>query len=229
MNEGNTARRQPVRCVLFDLDGTFADTAPDLAYALNRLLAAHGRPPADYRRVREAASHGGRALIQVGFGLNPDHADFERLRQALLTLYRNDIQRHTRLFAGMPELLDRLEQQGLRWGLVTNKPGWLAEPLIAALGLHGRPTCVVSGDTTDHAKPHPGPILHACKLTASEPAACLYVGDAERDIRAGRSAGTATLVALFGYIGAQDRPREWGADGCIEHPLQVLDWLDGDA
>ena len=114
-----------------------------------------------------------------------DH--IEPLRQELLTLYRDNIRRHTRLFAGMPELLDRLEHQGLRWGLVTNKPGWLTEPLIAALGLNGRPACVVSGDTTAHAKPHPAPILHACKLAASEPAACLYVGDAERDIRAGIS------------------------------------------
>ncbi len=229
MNEGNAGGRTPVGCVLFDLDGTFADTAPDLAYALNRLLQAHGRPPADYGRVREAASHGGRALIQVGFGLNPEQTGFEPLRQQLLALYRDNIQRHTRLFPGIPELLDRLEQRGLRWGLVTNKPGWLTEPLIAGLGLNGRPACVVSGDTTAHAKPHPGPILHACKLAARDPGACLYVGDAERDIRAGRSAGTATLVALFGYIGAQDRPREWGADGCIEHPLQVLDWLGGDA
>jgi phosphoglycolate phosphatase len=229
MNEGNAGGRPPVGCVLFDLDGTFADTAPDLAYALNLLLEAHDQPPADFRRVREAASHGGRALIQVGFGLSPEDNAFEPLRQELLALYRGNIQRHTRLFPGMAELIERLEEQGLRWGLVTNKPGWLTEPLIAGLGLNGRAACVVSGDTTAHAKPHPGPILHACKLAASDPRACLYVGDAERDIRAGRSAGTATLVALFGYIGAQDRPREWGADGCIEHPLQVLDWLGVDA
>lgn len=227
MNEAATNRGR-LNCVLFDLDGTLADTAPDLAYALNRLLASHDRAPAEYAQVRNAASHGGRALIELGFGLQPSQPAFEPLRQELLTLYRDNIQRHTQLFPGMPELLQQLEQRQVPWGLVTNKPGWLTEPLVKALKLDGRAACVVSGDSTPHPKPHPAPILHACQLTATRPRQCLYVGDAERDIEAGRRAGTATLGALYGYIAPQDQPQQWGADGYIQHPLQVLDWLDGD-
>jgi phosphoglycolate phosphatase len=215
-----------IKVVLFDLDGTFADTAPDLADALNRTLELHGREPLPLEQIRPAVSHGGAALIRTGFGITPDHEQFESLRQDLLRFYQENLSRHTNLFPGMAELIDRLEGRGLRWGIVTNKPSWLTDPLMQQLGLDQRAACIVSGDTTSNSKPHPEPILHACQLAGGTPAECLYVGDAKRDIEAGNSAGTKTLVALFGYIGDDDRPSEWRADGEIKHPSDILKWLD---
>ncbi len=213
--------------VLFDLDGTFADTAPDMAYALNRLLEERGRPPRPFEEIRPHVSHGGRALIRLGFGLEPEHPQFDPLRQAFLRIYSDHIQRQTRLFPGMDELLNALERRASPWGIVTNKPAWLTDPLMRGLGLDRRAHCIVSGDTTAHAKPHPEPILHACRQLNLNPACCWYLGDAQRDITAGRAAGTRTLVALFGYLGIDDEPSDWGADGMIGHPLETLGWLDG--
>jgi phosphoglycolate phosphatase len=218
-----------IRTVLFDLDGTLADTAPDLAAALNRLLAEEGRAPLPYAHIRPWVSHGSPALIRLGFGLAPDDAGYTELRARLLALYAENLCRDTRLFPGVTELLDALHRRGLRWGIVTNKPGFLTGPLIAQLGFAAPPACVVSGDTLARRKPHPEPMLHACTLAAAQPAATLFVGDSERDVRAGRDAGMRTLVALFGYIGENENPAEWGADGMIRAPLEVLDWLDAQA
>jgi phosphoglycolate phosphatase len=215
-----------IKVVLFDLDGTFADTAPDLADALNRTLQLHGREPLSLEQIRPAVSHGGAALIRTGFGITPDHEQFESLRQDLLRFYQENLSRHTTLFPGMAELIEHLEQNGIRWGIVTNKPSWLTDPLMQQLGLDHRAACIVSGDTTSNSKPHPEPILHACQLAGGTPAECLYVGDAKRDIEAGNNAGTKTLVALFGYIGDDDQPSEWQADGEIKHPSDILAWLD---
>lgn len=211
--------------VLFDLDGTFADTAPDLAYALNETLAAWQRPALPYEEIRPAVSHGGRALIALGFGLGPDDREYETVREKFLEIYKANLARHTRLFPGMEELLKQLEQRDIPWGIVTNKPSWLTNPLMAKLGLTERAACIVSGDTTAFSKPHPEPLFHACRLANCRVEESLYVGDAERDIEAGRRAGTRTLVALFGYLASQDRPETWGADGCIQHPLEVMDWV----
>jgi len=210
-----------IQGVLFDLDGTFADTAPDLAAALNFALRQAGRAPLPYERIRPHVSHGAQALLRLGFGEEPG----EGPRQELLRFYRDNLTRHTRLFPGMALVLERLEHAGLPWGIVTNKPAWLTEPLMQGLGLFERAGCIVSGDTTANKKPHPEPILLACRLIAVPPAACLYVGDAARDIEAGRNAGTRTLAALFGYLGEQDRPEEWGADGLIERTEEILGWL----
>jgi len=214
-----------IRTVLLDLDGTLADTAPDLAHALNRVLAEEGRPALSDETIRPHVSHGVRALLQLGFGELAE-AERERLRQRFLALYRDDLARHTRLFPGMAELLVELGRRGLNWGIVTNKAGFLTGPLLARLPLPLAPASVVSGDTTAHCKPHPEPLLLACTRAGSRPAECLYVGDAERDVEAGRRAGMKTLVALFGYISKDDRPERWGADGLIHSPRQVLDWLD---
>lgn len=215
-----------IRTVLFDLDGTLADTAPDLAYALNTLLSEHGRAPLPYETIRPAASHGAAALIELGFGIPRDTQKFAPLRERFLEIYRAHLTRETRLFPGMEETLSSLAARGLRWGIVTNKPAFLTEPLIEQLGLAGEAVCVVSGDTTRNRKPHPEPMLHACRLAGSRPDECLYIGDAERDIEAGRTAGMKTLVALFGYIGDQDRPEAWGADGMIRTPQDIFAWLD---
>lgn len=223
----NSARapRADLRTVLFDLDGTLADTAPDLADALNTLLQEQGRAPLPYDTIRPEASHGALALIRLGFGLEPGEPGFEPLRRRFLELYAGKLCRETRLFAGMPELLEALRAEGLNWGIVTNKPAFLTEPLVAQLGLTPQAACVVSGDSTNNRKPHPEPLLHACTLAGSRPGQCLYVGDAKRDIDAGRQAGMKTLVALFGYIRSNETPAHWGADGMIHAPMEINDWV----
>jgi phosphoglycolate phosphatase len=213
----------PANTVLFDLDGTLLDTAPDLAAALNATLQLNDRNALPFESIRPVVSHGGRALIELGFGIDPQHPDFEPLRKQLLDLYQANLAVHTALFPGMAEVLDELEQRGIRWGVVTNKPGWLTEPLLDALELTPRAACVVSGDTLQERKPHPAPLLHACKLAGCRPAQALYVGDAERDIEAGRNAGMRTLVALFGYFMEHDQPENWGADALIQQPADILD------
>jgi len=214
-----------IRTVLFDLDGTLADTAPDLAYALNCLLREQERAPLPYEIIRPEVSHGATALVRLGFGLSNDDPVFGALRERLLSLYQQHLARETRLFDGMEELLDFIEQRGMNWGVVTNKPAFLTQPLMAKLGLAKRAACIVSGDTTANKKPHPEPLLHACRLAGSEAAQCLYVGDAERDIRAGHHAGMPTLVAMFGYIGEKDRPETWGADALITTPDEIIAWI----
>jgi len=215
------------RIVLFDLDGTFADTAPDLAHALNQTLQLHGEPTMSLEQIRPAVSHGGVALIKLGFHIEPDDDGFESKRKDLLRLYEQDICRHTSLFPGMETLLEHLDNIRIPWGIVTNKPEWLTNPLMEQLQMVERAACIVSGDTTANPKPHPEPILYACKQAGGHnPSECIYVGDAKRDIEAGNRAGTTTLVARFGYIDDNDNPDDWGADGAIDHPAQILEWLD---
>ncbi|MET0050531.1 MAG: HAD-IA family hydrolase [Candidatus Thiodiazotropha sp.] len=212
-------------CVLFDLDGTFADTARDLHQALNRVLARHGKPDIDFETLRPSVSHGSKAMLKTGFGIEPEDPEFPGLQTEFLDYYLERIAVLTRLFEGMPELLETLEQRGVLWGIVTNKPSRLTDPLMRELGLEQRACIIVSGDTTPYAKPHPEPILHACRVSGVDPAQTLYVGDAVRDIEAGRRAGTRTLAARFGYLAEDDNPQEWQADGLIDHPLEILDWL----
>lgn len=217
--------KQPIKTVLFDLDGTFADTAPDLADALNRTLAANSRKPLPFEQIRPVVSHGGRALIELGFGIRDSDAEFEPLRQQLLAFYQADIARHTQLFPGMLELLRELQRNHLHWGIVTNKPGWLTNPLLASLDLPGAPCSVVSGDTLPQRKPDPAPLLHASTECQCNPAQCLYVGDAERDIVAGKRAGMLTMAALYGYIREDDDPQQWQADSYIDHPDAIYPWV----
>jgi phosphoglycolate phosphatase len=211
--------------VLFDLDGTFADTAPDMTAALNRLLARYDRAPIPLEQARAHVSSGSRGLLAVGFGIGPQDPGYAQLRDEYLALYAADIHRDTCLFPGIAELVARLDASGLCWGIVTNKPGWLTEPLLEAMALESRPACVVSGDTAARAKPHPEPLFHACGMIGRDPRACWYVGDDQRDIEAGRAAGMRTLAALYGYLGVDRSPHDWGADGLLEHPLDVLRFL----
>jgi phosphoglycolate phosphatase len=217
-----------IRTVLFDLDGTLLDTAPDLAFALNETLRKFGKRALPYETIRPVVSHGGIALIKLGFGLNPDDLGYQPRREYLLETYRQNIARETRLFPGMSELLDTLEQQGLNWGVVTNKPAWLTDPLLKELGLFDRAAAIISGDTLTERKPHPAPMLLACERAGSQAHECMYVGDAKRDIEAGINAGMPTLVALFGYIGEEDDPHGWGADALVETPGQILAWLNNE-
>ncbi|MBC7944810.1 MAG: phosphoglycolate phosphatase, partial [Burkholderiales bacterium] len=190
-----------IEAVLFDLDGTLADTAPDLGYALNRQRVAHGMPPLPVATIRPHVSRGGRGLVHIGFALTPEESGYTAMRDEFLSLYAENICRETTLFPGMAELLDEIEKRGLPWGIVTNKPARFTGPLIAALGLQSRAACVISGDTCGRAKPYPDPLLAAAAQLGTAPAACVYVGDDERDVQAARAAGMQIIVALYGYLG----------------------------
>jgi phosphoglycolate phosphatase len=214
-----------IRAVLFDLDGTLADTAPDLAGALNRLLAEHGRAAVPLAHARRVTSSGARGMLRVGFGIDPQHAGYDALRARFLDLYAENLCRETRLFDGIAELLATLESRGLPWGVVTNKAERYTLPLLDALGLGGRTACVVGGDTTGRAKPHPDPLLHAAQALGLAPAACLYLGDDLRDVQAARAAGMPVLAAGYGYLGDEGDPSVWGADAVISHPLETLNHL----
>ncbi len=218
-------KRPALDTVLFDLDGTLLDTAPDLIGATNELLAEHERPQRAAGFYAPVVSHGSAAMVSRGFDLPADDPRIEPLRQRFLTLYRNRISRLTRPFDGIPELLDELDAAGLRWGVVTNKPGWLTEPLLEDLDLARRAACIVSGDSAPRRKPDPRPVTLACDMLGIDPERAVVVGDARRDVSAGRHAGTATIVALFGYICAEDAPTYWGADGLIGHPNELRRWL----
>jgi len=214
-----------VTAVLFDLDGTLLDTAPDMVAAMNRLRAEQNLEPLGFAAVRPYVSHGAVAMVRLGFPHAPQ-AEFETLRERFLAIYRGCLADETRLFAGMPELLATLEHNGIPWGIVTNKPTWLTEPLLEALGLHTRAGSVVCGDTFEERKPHPRPLLHAAAQVGVAPEKCLYVGDAERDIKAARAANMRSLIARFGYIGPADDIGSWLADGCIDFPHEILQWLE---
>lgn len=211
--------------VLFDLDGTFADTAPDLAASLNHVRGLHGLPPLPLETIRPQASHGSVGLLKLGFGIEPDAAGFPALREAFLTHYAAHICDQTRLFPGMAQLLDALEQRGLPWGIVTNKPHRFTLPLMRALGCERRAACLISGDTCARAKPHPDPLLKASELIGIAPQLCLYLGDDKRDMEAAQAAGMRCIVARYGYIDALANPADWGADGDADTPLALLDYI----
>jgi phosphoglycolate phosphatase len=217
---------ESVRAVLFDLDGTLADTARDLGFALNEQRRLHGLPPLPFEAIRPQASHGARGLLQLGFNLTPDAPDFAAMRMQYLDLYERHICDQTVLFPGMDELLRTLEQRSVKWGVVTNKPTRFTLPLMRALQLDRRAACIVSGDTTANAKPHPEPLLTAARQIGVPAQACLYVGDAARDVEAAVAAGMKVLIADYGYLGEEDRPDTWGAHGRIAGPPDVLRFLD---
>lgn len=211
------------QAILFDLDGTLADTAPDLAEALNKLRTDRGMEPAPYASLRPYASAGARGLIGAGLGLQPDADGYEALRVAFLDNYAAAISVHSRLFDGVPELLRLLEQAGIGWGIVTNKAMRFTDALVPQIGL-GHAGCIVSGDTTPHAKPHPAPLLEAAQRLGMSPAACWYVGDDLRDVQAGRAAGMVTIAAAWGYCGS-DGPAQWDAHAIAAAPLALLELI----
>lgn len=207
--------------VFFDLDGTLADTAPDLVAAANLLRSKRGMPELPYLELRPRASAGARGLIKGAFGYDPDHVDFENLRDEFLNNYIQNICVHSKLFEGMDEVLTQLEQHQVAWGIVTNKVGRLTTPLLKLIGLDQRSQANISGDTTPFAKPHPAPILKAAELCGLNPEQCLYVGDDLRDVEAGRAAGMKTVAAAYGYCGCDEPVSEWGADFIIHHPHEL--------
>ncbi|WP_371322514.1 phosphoglycolate phosphatase [Dechloromonas sp. ZY10] len=210
-----------LQAILFDLDGTLADTAPDLANAANRLLQEEGRPPKPLDELRPYTSQGVRGLLFASFGLTPAASAYERLANRFLEFYAAQLCVESRLFDGIDRLLDAIEGAGLAWGIVTNKRMRYTDPLVRQLGLSPRTNCVVSGDTTAAAKPSPLPILHACELLACEPGNSIYIGDDRRDIEAGRAAGCRTIAATYGYLGDSGPPADWRADHLVSSPEQL--------
>jgi len=218
-------RGREVEGVLFDLDGTLLDTAADLSDALNRVLVKEGRSPLPDARIRPTVSHGAVVMLCHALALAPDDPRIPGLHERMLQHYEAHIAERTRPFPGMEAVLERVEAQGLPWGIVTNKPERLTRPLLAALGLDRRAGAVVCGDTAAKPKPHPAAMQAACSQLGVDPQHCLTAGDALRDIQAGHHAGCMTLAALFGYLGAGDHPVSWGADGLIASPSDMLRWL----
>lgn len=213
-----------VKGVLFDLDGTFADTAPDLSAALNHVRGLHGLPPLPLEAIRPQASHGARGLLKLGLNIDPDAPDYETLRTEFLDYYDRNICVHTVLFDGMAELVAELEQRNILWGIVTNKPHRFTVPLMQALGYADRAACLVSGDTCARAKPHPDPLLKAGETMRLVPTDCLYLGDDLRDMQAAQAAGMKGIVARYGYV--SENTGDWPAQGSIDTPLQLLQHLN---
>jgi 2-phosphoglycolate phosphatase len=209
------------RAILFDLDGTLADTAPDLAAAVNFLRTERGLAPTPYSVLRPTASAGARGMIGAAFGLTPADAGYEELRVQWFDRYQSAMAVHSTLFGGVPELLAAITAAGMAWGIVTNKPARFTDPLIPQIGLT-HAGCIVSGDTTGHAKPHPAPLLEGARRLGIAAEHCWYVGDDLRDIEAGRAAGMVTVACAWGYCGAHE-PTGWGADLLLDTPGDLLD------
>jgi phosphoglycolate phosphatase len=216
---------QVIEAVLFDLDGTLADTAPDMALTVNRMLERRGKPSVPVEAVRPHVSKGARGMIGAAFGLKPEDAGFQALREEFLAMYEENLCVGTALFPGMERLLGELESAGLAWGVVTTKFERFAVPLIAALGLGERAAIVVGGDTCPRPKPFPDPLLHAATSIGVAPMSTLYVGDDERDVQAARAAGMPVLVAAYGYLGDGAPPILWGADALVDSPGGIGDWI----
>jgi len=224
----NKHNQQPViHSVLFDLDGTLLDTAPDMTNALNLLLEEEGKPPLSYEACRDFVSHGSIAMVTLGFGKQQTAVKLEQRRQRFLDLYEKNLCMDTKLFDGMDETLRFLEEFHIHWGVVTNKPEFLTLPLMEHLNLTSRACSIVSGDTIKQRKPNPEPLYLAANQCGCLATECIYVGDAERDIVAGNRANMCTLLASYGYIDKSSSPVEWGANGVIEHPEEILEWIWG--
>lgn len=217
-----------VQLVLFDLDGTLVDTAPDLAAAANRQRAERGLDPLPLAELRSVASHGARGLIGRALGRVPGDDDYEELRVQFLDYYSQALCVQSRLFSGMEDTLAALESSGIRWGIVTNKIARFTRPLVDQLGLSERAACVVCGDTTLFAKPHPAPLLHAIKQAGATAGASMFVGDDLRDVQAGRAAGTTTVIAAYGYLGDDADIASWGGDHIIGQPADLLALMEVD-
>ena len=212
--------------LLFDLDGTLIDSAPDLAGAANDLRAHHGLQPLPYADLRPMVGTGARGMVGVAFGVLPTDERFVGLRDAFLARYAERLLDSTRVFEAMQPVLDRLDASGHRWGIVTNKAMRFAAPLVEGLGLASRAAVLIAGDSTPYAKPHPEPLLEAARRLGIAPSGCAYVGDDERDIVAGRAAGMRTLAAAWGYLGQGEPVTAWGADLVLSSPADLLNWLE---
>lgn len=216
-----------IRAVLFDLDGTLLDSAPDLGAAVDKMRIDRGLPSLPYERYRPMAGSGARGMLGEAFGMTQDHPDYEVWREEFFRNYETRMTVQTRIFDGVPELIGKILQLDMAWGVVTNKSARFTDPLTRAIPLFATAGTVVSGDTTPHAKPHPAPLLEAASRMNTPPDQCIYVGDDERDIVAGLAAGMGTIAATYGYLGGQSDPMAWGAHAAIKSPLELLQLLKG--
>jgi len=214
-----------VRAVLFDLDGTLIDSAPDLGAAAEQMRVARGLAPLGVASYRAAAGMGARGMMGVAFGVTPEQPEFAALREEFFDRYEACIHDSTRVFEGVQPLVDALRQRGLKWGVVTNKYERFTRLIEARLPLFSSSSCLVSGDTTAHLKPHPASLFEACDRLGLAPSQCIYVGDDERDVAAGHAAGMGTVAALYGYLGLGAGAHEWGADASIGYPMECLGLL----
>lgn len=214
-----------IKAVLFDFDGTLANTAPDLGHALNRQRIARGLSALPVELIRTEASAGARGLLGLGFNIKPGDAGYDVMRTEFLDFYAENLCRETRLFPGVAELLDQLDVRGLSWGIVTNKPARFTLPLMQELGLSGRAACVISGGDTARSKPHPEPLLAASGAMAVAPRECIYLGDDIRDVQASLAAGMEPVIARYGYLGNISPPESWGARYLIDQPQELLGYL----
>ncbi|WP_122522341.1 N-acetylmuramic acid 6-phosphate phosphatase MupP [Pseudomonas viridiflava] len=215
-----------LRAVLFDMDGTLLDTAPDFIAIAQAMLADRGFPAVSDKLIRDEISGGAKAMVAATFAMSPNKPEFEALRLEFLERYQRDCAVHSKLFDGMAELLTDIEKAGLIWGVVTNKPVRFAEPIMQQLGLAERSALLICPDHVTHSKPHPEPLILACKMLDLDPASVLFVGDDLRDIESGRDAGTRTAAVRYGYIHPNDNPDHWGADVVVDHPLELRKVLD---
>ncbi len=215
-----------LRAVLFDMDGTLLDTAPDFIAICQAMLAERGLPAVDDKLIRDEVSGGAKAMVAAAFALSPNAEEFEPLRLEFLERYQRDCAVHSQLFDGMAELLADIEKAKLIWGVVTNKPVRFAQPIMEQLGLAERSALLICPDHVTHSKPHPEPLILACKMLDLDPASVLFVGDDLRDIESGRDAGTRTAAVRYGYIHPHDNPDHWGADVVVDHPLDLRKVLD---
>jgi phosphoglycolate phosphatase len=211
-----------IPAIFFDLDGTLADTAPDLAGALNKLRGEHGLPPLPLAELRPHISAGAKRLLLAGMNIGPENSTYPATQERFLALYEKNVHNETRLFDGIAECLDQLDDLNIPWGIVTNKALRFAAPLIDGLGLQHRAICLVAGDTTSHPKPHPAPLLMAARVAAIQPQYCIYVGDDERDILAAHAAGMKAVAATWGYLNNDKPVTDWGADIIITSPKDIL-------
>jgi 2-phosphoglycolate phosphatase len=214
-----------IKAVLFDLDGTLADTALDLGYALNRQRIARGLSALPITLIRTEASAGARGLLGLGFSIKPGDSGYDAMRAEFLDFYAEHLCRETSLFPGIAELLDQLDDRQLPWGIVTNKPARFTIPLMQELGLSQRAACVISGGDTTHSKPHPEPLLTASSAMAIAPDECIYLGDDIRDVQASLAAGMEPVIAKYGYLGSVSPPESWGARYLIDQPQELLGYL----
>jgi phosphoglycolate phosphatase len=216
-----------IRAVLFDLDGTLIDSAPDLGAAADKMRTDRGMSSLPLERYRPMAGAGARGMLGEAFGMQPDHPEFSIMREEFFVNYESRMTELTSIFDGVPEMLAQILDRKLAWGVVTNKAARFTDPLTRAIPLFATAGAVVSGDTTPHSKPHPAPLIEAAARLNVSPANCIYVGDDERDITAGLAAGMGTVAALYGYLGATRDPLDWGAHAAIKSPTELLQLLDG--
>ena len=217
---------KPIRAVLFDLDGTLIDTAPDLAYALNQLRQERYLPELPVSNIRAIANLGSKAMLKYAFDMEETDPAYPDMRNKFFTLYQKHIMDSTQLFPNVEKVLTYLDQHNIPWGIVTNKLTKHARTLLSALGLSQRTDCIICGDTLAKSKPDPLPITHACYMLKQKPSHCLYIGDAATDVIASKAAGTKSLVALYGYISQNEDPHTWQADGYVNEPIEIIEWLE---